>query len=430
MNLNRWRLRRGAVALAGILLAGAGVTACTEKLDGSAACPLTCTDATAQIQTVTLDAVASSATVPGGLGKGTEQRMLLSSRGDTLDTRVIIRFDSLPTRSRANASDTTTTLINVADSVYLKLHVDSSAARANVPVTLSIYDVDTPEQNDTAASVLQPLFVPSRLIVSQQFAAGALADSVSIRLPNSVVLAKARAGQRLRLGLQIGATGSISLRVASSEAPLIGPALSLRTSADTSVAKVVLTPYSATPTDNRSIAQSLGDFTLVVKGTPVPSAGLLAVGGLPSTRGYLRFNIPSRIVDSSLVIRATLLLTQRASGAPNPTDTMLVRPLLVFAGPSVTDPAKAAQITADSSQFAPLATLPGTSGVREVEIAPAFRFWSAQSDALLPRAITLKGSQEEFSPQQALFYSATASDPTLRPKLRISYTFRARIGIP
>lgn len=430
MNLNRWRLRRGAVAIAGLLMAGAGVTACTEKLDGSAACPITCADASAQIQTVTLDAVASSVTVPGGLGKGTEQRMLLSSRGDTLDTRIIIRFDSLPARSRTSASDTTTTVINVADSVYLKLHVDSSAAQANAPVTLSIYDVDTPAQNDTSASVLQPLFVPSRLIVSQQFAAGALADSVRIRLPSSVVLSKARAGQRLRLGIQIGATRSISLRVASSEAPAIGPVLSLRTSTDTAIKAVALTPYSATPSDNRSIAQSLGDFTLVVNGTPPPTAGLIAVGGLPSTRGYLRFNIPSRIVDSSLVIRATLLLTQQASAAPNPADTMLVRPLLVFAGPSVTDPAKAAQITADSTEFAPLATLPGTSGLREIEIAPAFRFWSAQSDVLLPRAITLKGSQEEFSPQQALFYSAAASDPALRPKLRISYTFRARIGIP
>lgn len=430
MNLNRWRLRRGAVAIAGILVATAGISACTEKLDGSAACPITCTDETAQIQTVTLDAVASSATVQGGLGIGTQQRMLLSSRGDTLDTRVIIRFDSLPARSRASASDTTTTLISVADSVYLKLHIDSSAVRANVPVTLSVYDVDTTAPNDTSASVLQPLFVPTRLIVAQQFPAGALADSVSIRLPSSVVLAKAQAGQRLRLGLRIGAAGSVSLRVASSEAPVIGPVLSLRTSADTAIKALSLTPYSATPADNRSIAQSLGDFTLVVKGTLPPAAGLIAVGGLPSTRGYLRFNIPSRIVDSSLVIRATLLLTQQASASPNAADTMLVRPLLVLAGPSVTDPAKAAQITADSSQFAALATLPGLSGVREVEIAPAFKYWAGQSDALLPRAISLKSSQEESSPQQALFYSSAASNPASRPKLRISYTFRARIGIP
>ncbi|MGI8547787.1 MAG: hypothetical protein ACR2M1_10690 [Gemmatimonadaceae bacterium] len=429
--MNRWRLARRCASIAGVVLAGAVFAACTEKLDGSAACPITCVDAAAQIQTVVLDAVSSSLTVPGGLGKGTESRMLLSSRGDTLDTRIIIRFDSLPSRSQPKSGDTTTTVINLADSVYLKLHIDSTAAKASIPVTLSLYAVDTSAPNDTSAAVLAPLFVPGRLIASQQFAAGALADSVSIRLPNSVVLAKARAGQRLRIGLQIGAARSVSVRVASSEVPVIGPVLSLRTSADTAIKPVTLTPYSATPTDNRSIARSLADFTVVVNGTPAPSAGVLAVGGLPATRAYLRFNIPSRIVDSSLVIRATLVLTQRTSASPDPTDTMSVRPFLVLAGPSVTDPIKAAQIIAvDTSQFAALRTLPGASGVREIEIAPAFTFWSAQSDAQLPRAITLQSAQEDYSPQQALFYSSSASDPTLRPKLRISYTFRSRIGIP
>ncbi len=430
MTLNRWGLSRGCASLAGVLLAGVLFAACGEKLDGSAACPITCIDAAAQVQTVVLDAVSSTATVPGGLGKGTETRMLLSSRGDTLDTRVIVRFDTLPSRSQPKSGDTTTTAINMADSVYLKLHIDSTAAKANIPVTLSLYDVDTSAPNDTSASVLAPLFVPSRLIVSQQFAAGALADSVSIRLPNSVVLAKARAGQRLRLGVRVGAARSVSLRIASSEVT-IGPMLSLRTSADTAIKPVTLTPYSATPADNRSIAQSLADFTVVVIGTPPPSAGLLAVGGLPATRGYLRFEIPSRIVDSSLVVRATLVLTQRASASPDPADTMLVRPFLVLAGASVTDPTKAAQIIAsDTTQFAALRTIPGASGVREIEIAPAFAFWSVQTDAQLPRAITLRSAQEDFSPQQTLFYSSSAADPALRPKLRISYTFRSRIGIP
>lgn len=423
------KLRRGAVLLALGAAVSLAVSACSERLDGSAACPITCNDQGAQIQTVLLDAVTSSVTVPGGLGKGTEQRMLLSSRGDTLDTRVIIRFDSLPTRTLVKSGDTTTARITRADSARLILHVDSTAARANVPVTLSVYDVDTAAPNDTAASVLQPLFVPGRLVASRQFAAGALADSVSIPLPGSFIVAKADSGRRVRLGLQISAATSVSLRIASSEVA-IGPVLSFRTSTDTAIHAVALAPFSAVPADNRSIASALGDFTIVVKGTPPPAAGLVAVGGLPATRGYITFNIPSRIVDSSLVVRATLLLTQTPSASPDPNDTLRILPTLVLAGPSVTDAAKAAQLDTALTNFAPLATLPGASGVREVDIAPAFRFWAAQPAAALPRAIDLKSAQEDFSPQQALFYSAAASDPALRPRLQISYTLRSRIGVP
>lgn len=407
--------------------------ACNEKLDGTAGCPLTCVDQSAQIQTVDLDAVTTATTVLGGLGLGTTQRMLLASRGDTLDTRVIIRFDSLPATSAVSATDSTTaSSFQYADSVYLHLQVDSAAAKLTVPATISVYDVDTSAVNDTSAAVLQTLFTPARLVASTQVAAGKLADSVSIRLPNAFLVNKAQAHARVRLGLQVTASQSVSVRVASSETPF-GPKITLRNFPDTAAHKpLVLAPYSATPPDNKSIATNLSDFTVVVKGTAPPSPSLLAVGGLPGTRAYFRFNIPARIVDSSLVVRATLLLTQVPSTSPDPTDTMSVVPALVLAGPSITDPAKAAQITASATLIGleALKTVPGAGGVRDVEIAPLFRYWAVQSETDLPRAIVLESAQEDYSPQQALFYSPSAADPTVRPKLRISYTLRSHIGLP
>lgn len=417
-------------AVAGLI----GAAGCTEKLDGSAGCPLTCTDQTAQIQTVVLDAVATDTTVLGGLGKGTEQHMLLASRGDTLDTRVIIRFDSLPARSVVNSKDSATTVIERADSATLSLVVDSAAAKLTVPVTMSLYDVDnSPATDDTSATALASLFTPARLIVAQQFAPGTLVDSIKVQLPGDFIVAKAQAHARLRVGLQLSAATSAMVRIASSETTF-GPSLRFRTSTDTAVAAVVLKPYSKTPTNNSSIAHSLGDFTLIVRGTPPPAPGLLAVGGLPGTRAYFRFAIPARIVDSSLVVRATLLLTQQASSSPDGADTMTVQPYLVLAGPAVTDPVKAAQIVAPTTLgngvLEALKAFPGQSGLRELEIAPVFTYWASQTEQQLPRAVEVQSAQEDYSPQQALFYSAKASDPTVRPKLRISYTLRSRIGLP
>jgi hypothetical protein len=428
--LKRWSVDRAAAALAGAALIVVAAVGCTEKLDGSAGCPLTCVDQSVQIQTVTLDAVQIDSTVPGGLGKGTEARMLLSSRGDTLDTRVIIRFDTLPSRSKTSPTDTGSA-ITFADSVVLKLRVDSSAVAIGVPVTVSVFDVDDPAAvDDTSPSVVAALFTPARLITAKQFAAGALVDSAAIPLPSAFVLDKAKARARLRLGLQISASKSASVRVLSNESGT-GPKLSVRISPDTAVAPVVLTPFSKTPSDNLSIAQSLGDFSIVVKGTPPPPAGTLTVGGLPATRAYLSFNIPPSISDSSLVVAATLVLTQRASASPDPNDSMSVQPFLVLAGPGVADPVKAAQILAPTSvlNLAPLRTVPGSAGVREVQIGPAFRFWSAQTTAQLPRAIVLESGQEDFSAQQSFFFSSSA-DPALRPKLRISFTPRSRVGVP
>ena len=430
MILKRWSAGRIGAAVVAVALAGLALTGCTEKLDGSAGCPLTCVDQSVQFQTVTLDAVAVDSTVLGGLGRGTEAQMLLANRGDTLDTRVMIRFDSLPSTSRASHSDTAVAITYI-DSVMLKLRVDSSAFAIGVPVTVSVYDVDDATAvDDTSAATVAPLFTPQRLIVSKQFAPGTVADSIRIQLPSAFVLAKARARARLRLGLMVSASKSVAFRVFAQESGY-GAALSSRISPDTAVARVVMGPYSSTPANNLSIARSLGDFTLVVKGTPHPPTDVLAVGGLPGTRAYLRFNIPPLISDSSLVVAATLVLTQQASASPDPTDSMSVLPILVLAGPGIMDPSKAAQVTAPTSVLGlvPLRTQPGSSGVREIQIGPAFKYWAIQNASLLPRALVLASVNEDYSAQQVFFYSSSAL-PALRPKLRISYTPRSKVGVP
>jgi hypothetical protein len=403
---------------------------CSENLDGSSGCPLTCTDQAVQLQTVTLDAVQVDSTVLGGLGKGTEPQMLIASRGDTLDTRVIIRFDTLPSTSKTTAKDTAAPITYLENAV-LTLQIDSAAVAVGAPVTLSIYDIDdSTAVDDTSATALTPLFTPSRLIVAQQFAPGAVVDSLKIQLPSAFMLAKAQAHARLRLGLQLSSTKSVQFRIFAQESNF-GAILSTRTSPDTTVAPVLMSAYSKTPTGNVSIAQSLADFSIVVKGTQAPPAGTLAIGGLPGTRAYLRFDIPSAISDSSLVIAATLLLTQQPGVSPDPADSMLIQPILVLAGKSVTDPARAAQITAPITVLglSPLSTTPGSTGVKEIQIGPTFQYWSVQTADELPRAIVLQSAAEDYSAQQALFYSSS-SDPALRPKLRISYTPRSRIGIP
>jgi hypothetical protein len=142
----------------------------------------------------------------------------------------------------------------------------------------------------------------------------------------------------------------------------------------------------------------------------------------------MRFNIPSFLIDSVDVVRATLLLTQIANNSIDPTDTIRVAPQVSLATVAVTDVAKAAQITA----FANTDTLrltPGGSGLKTLEIANVFTLWRSQKQEETPRALVLLSSREGTSPLEARFYAVEAA-ADLRPRLRISYSIRKSSGLP
>jgi hypothetical protein len=370
---------------------------------------------------VTLDS-----TVIATAGIGTEQLMPLISRGDTIDTRLIIRFDTIP-----HDIASTGATITAIDSVYLRFHFDSSAKNVTAPVTISLYDVDSAGIDDTSATALAVLFTPARLLGSRTLAAGKAVDTVSVQLANALVLDKVVHGKHLRVGVQVTSTQPVSMLQPAAETSL-GERLYMRVSSDFTVPSVTLAPNSKLVANDYESAASLRDFTIVVAGTPVSAGSMLAVGGIPATRTYFRFNIPSQLVDSSIVVRATLLLTQVPSGSPDGTDTMFVIPFGGIAGPIVTDPTRAAQITIAQAQvpFEHFIGFPSSSGQQEIEIVPAFNLWAAQTEADLPRQLILQSSKEGTSPQRILFYSSEAVDPTVQPQLRISYTPRTRIGTP
>jgi hypothetical protein len=397
---------------------------CTENLDSSAVCNVLCPAVGGEIQNVTLDAVVLDTTVQALSGLGTEPALLLASRGDTLDTRVVVRFDSLPSKF-APVSDTARPITSV-DSAYILFKLDTLSIKGPGPVTIEAYDVDT-VANDTLTAAVLSLFRPDRFISSQTFTHAQLTDSLKYFISNSVVLAKIQNGQRLRIGLR--ATGPVSsqLRLASTEGG-IPPNLFFRATPDTTTKPLVVVPLSKTPADESIAAAHLSDYTIIANGPPPAAPSDLAVGGLPPRRIYVRFDIPRSIVDSSIVVRATLLLNQIPNPSIDPTDVVKLLPGLVLAGAAVQDPAKAAQIETDIARDT-VSVTPGGSGITQVELANAFTIWRAQSPDSTPRAIILRSLTEGNSPLEIRFSSSEAA-AALRPRLRISFTPRVPLGLP
>ena len=377
-----------------------------------------------EVKNVTLDAVVLDTTVQSLSGLGTEPGLLLASRGDTLDTRVIIRFDSLPVIFTPSG-DTARPIASV-DSAYVQLFVDTLSIKGPGPVTIEAYDVDT-TANDTSTAAVLALFRPDRFISSQMFDRADLKDTVRYYISNAAVLAKVQDTLPLRIGLRATGAASSQIRIISTEggAP---PVLFFRATPDTSTKPLSVAPFSRTPAGESIVAGHLTDYTVIAKSPPAASPSDLAIGGLPPRRVYVRFDIPASIIDSATVVRATLVLNQIPNSSIDPTDTVFILPSLVLAGKAVTDPSKASQIVADVA-LDTLKAKPGDAGPTEVELARAFPVWRTQSPDTTARAIVLKVLTEGNSPLEIRFSSSEAVI-ALRPRLRISYTSRVPIGLP
>lgn len=400
------------------------VPSCSENLDSSGVCAVLCPPVGGDVQNITLDAVVFDTTVNSLSGLGTEPTLLLASRGDTLDTRVIIRFDSLP--STFLPTGDTSRKITSVDSAYIQLFIDTLSIKGDGPYNIEAYDVDT-TASDTSSAAILALFRPDRFISSQLLDRPELKDTVKYYISNTAVLDRIQSGARLRVGLRLTGATSSQIRIASAEGGAT-PLLYFRATPDTTTKPLAVIPFSNTPSDEPIVASHLTDYTVIAKGPPPAPPSVLAIGGLPPRQVYMRFDIPSSIIDSATVVRATLLLNQISNPALDPTDTVLILPQLVLAGKVVTDPAKASQIVVGLSGDT-VRVRPGDSGLTNVELARAFAVWHTQKPDTLPRAIVLTALNEGNSPLEIRF-SSSEDVSALRPRLRISYTSRVPLRVP
>jgi len=421
-------LRNRLVAIA--LLAGvvSTIVACREDLNGSAGCPSLCPEQNIESRDTVLESfVAVDTTVVGYPAIGTEGRLLLAARGDTLDARAVMRFDTLTQQFTRGGSDST---IYAIDSAIVRLRLDTTGTKATQPVTIEVYDVDTAVV-DTAVSVGLALFRPDRLIGGQTYEVKDLKDSLVVPLDNEKVLRKLRgeAPRRLRLGFRIRSAASAQLRIVSREGGG-APTVSYDASPDTAVKPLVNSEVSLTPTDNSTIRSDLTDYQLVASSRATGAGSLLGVGGLPAQRAYLRFDVPTKLVDSATVVRATLILTQVPATSVDATDTLTIYPQVVRAGVGLTDIGRAAGILAPPiTEIDSLRVRPADGGQRSIEIVGALREWKAVGITTLQRAIVLRSFTEGASASAALFYSSEAA-PSLRPRLRITYVNKVQFGVP
>lgn len=444
------------------LVAIAFVAACSESLDTSTNCPTLCTDNALVFRDTTFDIVQFDTAFPGFTGVGErwpapglatsngstflyETYVPVVQRPDSVDVRQVFRFDTLPDTFSA----TDTTRITAVTASRLLLVVDTSRSRIPAgPTTVSIYDVDDPAvADDTTASILAARFTADRLLAARTFTrAEVVADTINgsgrlvtirafpITIPDAAMLRFIRA-RRMRIGMRITSTTSASLSIVapSVNAPDLVPRISYDPSPDT-----LVVPWGVATRYAPVIANAPERFraqTLVVRNRTTPlNDGSLEVGGLIGTRSLMRVRIPRGFLDTVQVVRASLDLTQRPQrDVPGATDGVRVRLRLGIAGPALgTDPRRVVEFldpTIEGALLPSLRVTPSDSGVRSFDVGIALRLWQLQ-DSTLATNFVLYGEGETYQEQRPAFYSRRNTSPSVRPRLRVTYTLRREGAIP
>jgi hypothetical protein len=435
MHESRRRAATLAIAAAGVLV----VHGCTERLEGGGACPILCPGQSVELRDTLHAAVVLDTTLEAYPGPGDERQHLLISRGDTLETRLIIRYDTLPTAYTPPNSPTETPIEMVAEA-HVALRLQFPTRDPTQTVTVEAYDVDTTSADgaDTTAADILPLFRSDRFLGSLSFkpvdVRQTVDSTISVPVDSAYLAAKIQAKARLRVGLLVRGDHSPELMI-QGLAAVRRLDITFVASAGELTAPDTASPNTAVPAE-RFVAASLGDFVIVAsRRAPDALPQVIAVGGTPGKRTYIRFDLPSGIIDSTSVVRATLLLTQYPNRlAAHGPDSVTLFPASVAAADVVTDVGKAASLLSPpppAFQIDSLRLTPGGSGAVEIEVGGAVQLWRAFGPGPVSRAIVLRvGSLSEGAMPDELYFYSRHADADLRPRLRIVYVPRVGFGLP
>lgn len=427
--MNRTPLRRAWSVLA-LAVAAAVLGACNEHIDAGSACPSLCPGLAVPIRDTVLSSILDlDSTLVGYPSLGTEAGIPLAARGDTLDVRGVIRFDSL-TKTFVPPGDTSRPITR-ADTAILRIRLNLTQSRLPDTVTFLAYDVDTTAADENLGAVLA-LFRPDRLLSSRKVARADITDSLVFPLSSDMIVAKITSGDNLRIGLRLIGSGPVSLRVHTIETGL--PAeVRYYVSADTAVHQIVEQPYSKTPVEPQLLANDYRDYAVVARNA-LPPAGPLAfsTGGVPARRAYLRFVIPQWLLDSTTIVRATLQLTQVPMRGFDQNDSVTVIGEAVAATPLISDLYRSSQILVPQGLFVTdsIHVAPADSGTRSLELNALLTMWKSQTGLVAPqRAIVLIMKEEGLHGAEVRFFNSRAA-AAVRPRLRVSFISRIEFGVP
>lgn len=386
-----------------------GVAACEEDLTAPGACPAFCPPAGLDVfDSVISGSIASDTLFRGYVQPWRAAAMPVAAGGGTVVSYGFVRFVEFIDSLRPTGGGDLRPVVAV-DSFRLRIFVRRWSRTAGL--SLGVHRLPVTLDTTTQLGDIEAFFADSTLVGTIDLPQDTIpGDTLAVILPPDA-FPEFRGDDSLKIavGFALRASQPAFADVRTAEA---GTPVSI-----TRFAKIELA--GTTDTSDVSDARSALVDSYVFTGVPAPSTGALLAGGVPSARSFLRLQLPSRIVDSSNVLRATLILvpTEPVAGAPG--DTLLVR---------------AEQMPADFGAKSPFVPLPDSIGGRRVQVGStdsvridithivrAFR-----QDSLLPRSVMIRLGREGGTFGEFRFHRG--SDPQFAPAVQLTWAPSAGAG--
>jgi hypothetical protein len=342
----------------------------------------------------------SDSSFSGYVGRTSAGAMLVSNGLPASEDRAVYRFNA-----RADSVPVNDTLRPfVVDSARLTLNL---IARDTLLGGLKLYlyridpAVDSTATFESTTLQMVPAAIIDSIEVPDTLDSGALetvlrgADLAKVALPPET-------GGVLAMGVAMAADQPSGVRLGAS-ASSTGAAFISYVTADV-----------ADTADRRQIVTRDAVFNMTVTRTPrVPDPAFLAVGGEPSSRALVRFDLPEPIEDSATIVRATLELLPRSPLLGLSTDPPVLQAKAVIADLGAKSP-----VTQDQRFIATGALTLGTADTVRLDVTALVRAWQTSSQP--PEAIFLSLVPEAASFSRPEFGS-TRSGTVGGPRLRVTY---------
>ncbi len=397
----RLQRRRPAMTrwLVAVFVLAVCATACTENLTTPGSCPTFCPGGPAVFRDTTLTPVPDGdSSFSGYITSSNELSVLVANGGGYGQARAVIRF----TQRGDSVLVADTNRSFRVDSAIIELGVQALDTTAT-NIFFDVYRLPLSVDSTVTIDQLDSLMTPDKLLgeyaAAQSFRTGTIDLALSGDQLAKLAFTPTDSTQ-LEIGVRIRADGPVGARIGTAAAGTLEPAFATWVTAD-SVSDTTINRVSISRVPSKT-------FTVRPAGAP-PPPDLLAVGGDPVARSFLRFALPAYLRDSATIIRATLELHTAAPlfGIPADTADMLALPVLADFG---------AKSPVSIVTYSTSVLLSGDSVV-DLEVARLVALWQGASP--YPSIIRLSLAAEGGTFLAPLFYSTRSA--SLQPTLRITY---------
>jgi hypothetical protein len=384
------------------VILAAAITGCQERLTAPAECPELCPGGQSRVFDTVITPLANSDTsYLGYVARSAAGALLVSNGLPASEDRAVYRFNARP--DSIEVRDTLRAY--TVDSALLALNLVARDTLVN-GLKLYLYRIDSAvDIDDTFTSIDQQL-VPTAIIDSIE-----VPDSVNSGLVQTVL----RGADVAKVALPTGTGGvlAIGVAVAADQPSGVRIGASAAGTGATFVSYVTLDVPDTGSVRRQSVTRAPAFNAFVTESPLVPEDAFLTVGGEPSSRALLRFDLPEDIEDSATIVRATLELVPRSPMLGLPADPALLQAKALLADLGAKSP-----VTTDERFISADTLSVGSADTVRLDMTPIVRLWQAASER--PEAVFLSLLPEGASFTRPVFGS-TRSGTVGAPRLRITY---------